>query len=80
MSSASQEIPHVLWQPKVHYRFAQQPTFHPCPEAEQALVDTQECVHVTYKDVEYLFTICVTARHVSDLQVHPQDVELSNIL
>ena len=23
--------------------------------------------------VEYLFTICLTARHVSDLQVHPQE-------
>ena len=34
------------------------------------------CSPTSYTDfitVEYLFTICLTARHVSDLQVHPQE-------
>ena len=29
--------------------------------------------YTTFVTVEYLFTICLTARHVSDLQVHPQE-------
>ena len=29
--------------------------------------------YTTFVMVEYLFTICLTARHVSDLQVHPQE-------
>ena len=29
--------------------------------------------YTTFIMVEYLFTICLTARHVSDLQVHPQE-------
>ena len=29
--------------------------------------------YTTFVMVEYLFTICLTARHVADLQVHPQE-------
>jgi len=42
--SASQEIPHILWNPRVHYRSSQAPATCPYPEPDQS---SPLCSHIT---------------------------------